>query len=194
MKATAAIALIFTAAFLWTCQTAVSDDEQQHAEEELMKAGAEITQSVGSTLMQTVQKHMSESGVEGALEFCQANALPITDSLARKHDVTIKRTAFRTRNPENDPTEFELKVLSNMKGQDIYEPAISYTEEGNPVYYEPIVLKDFCQTCHGVPGQSMTIETDSLIKAHYPNDEATGFSSGDLRGMWVITFDEDAGR
>ncbi len=189
MKFTVVLAFFLTVVLIWTCQTAQT--VHQPAEKELMKTGAEITKSVGSELVKTVQQQMAEGGVDQALEFCRIQALPITDSLAKQFNVSIKRTSMRTRNPKNSPNNSELDVLSKMQGQKIFEPAISYSENQNPVYYEPIVLKDFCQTCHGFPGNSMTVETDSMIKAHYPDDRATGFSTGDLRGMWVVTFDGD---
>jgi len=32
------------------------------------------------------------------------------------------------------------------------------------------------------------VQTDSIIKKLYPFDIATGYSEGDLRGIWSITF------
>src|SRR5690554_3157055 len=191
MKIYAVIGLILAAVSLWTCQASDSNGSKQLPEEELMKTGAEITQTIGAELMKTVQQQMSEGGVAQALGFCQTHALPITDSLATRFNVSVKRTALRTRNPKNAPSDFEVDVLTTMQGQEKFDPAMSYSENGNAVYYEPIVLKEFCQTCHGIPGASMAVAVDSLIKSHYPDDRATGFSSGDLRGMWLVTFHED---
>ena len=167
-----------------------SSEEQNLTEEELMETGASITKSVGMTLIKTVQQKMSEGGVESALQFCNANALNITDSLSKEHGVRVKRTALKTRNPDNNPTELEKEALSKMALQQPPQASVQMTEDGNTVYFQPIVLKGFCQTCHGIPGQTMTVQTDSLIKAHYPSDRATGFSEGDLRGMWAVYFDE----
>lgn len=160
------------------------------SQKELMKTGAEITKSVGMTLIKTVKQKMSEGGVEAALQFCNANALSITDSLSQEHGVRVKRTALKTRNPDNNPTELEKEALSKMALQQPPQPSVQMTDDGSAVYFQPIVLKGFCQVCHGVPGESLTLQTDSLIKSHYPSDRATGFSEGDLRGMWAVYFDE----
>lgn len=167
-----------------------SAGEQERSEKEMMDAGAEITKSVGMTLIKTVKQKMSEGGVEAALQFCNANALNITDSLSQEHGVRVKRTALKTRNPDNNPTELEKEALSKMALQQPPQPSVQMIEDGNAVYFQPIVLKGFCQVCHGVPGETLTLQTDSLIKSHYPSDRATGFSEGDLRGMWAVYFDE----
>jgi len=34
----------------------------------------------------------------------------------------------------------------------------------------------------------LAVRTDSILKSYYPEDQATGFKEGELRGMWKITF------
>ena len=66
---------------------------------------------------------------------------------------------------------------------------------GEPVYLAgpggelgallPIRLKSECQMCHG-PAESISDEVRAAIAEHYPEDQATGFTAGDLRGwFWV---------
>lgn len=195
MKKSTAIFILLLTALLWNCQSTTTPDTEDtkiDPETEWKETGAEITAAVGKALLSTVQQKMSDEGVAGAIDYCRVNALPLTDSLAEKYNVKVKRTALLTRNDKNKPTAPELNVLSQMAAQEKPAPAIGYTTDNHPVYYEPIVLKEFCQTCHGIPGRSMTLETDSLIKSHYPLDRATGFSAGDFRGMWVVYFNEKA--
>lgn len=188
MKYLVSIGLI---AGLWACQGGGTSQESADVDQkDLLATGKTITQNVGKTLLKTVQQKMGEGGVEAAIDYCRVNALPITDSLAAAHGVRVKRTALKTRNPENNPTALEREVLGKMKLQNPPQAMVTETETGQTVYYAPIVLKGFCQTCHGTPGETMAIETDSLIKAHYPSDMATGFAEGDLRGMWAVYFDE----
>lgn len=155
-----------------------------------MTTGAEITKSVGMTLVKTVKKKMGEGGVESALSYCRVSALPLTDSLARANNVRVKRTSLKTRNPANNPTEQEADLLVKLAADEKPQAGWVTTENNAKLYYEPIMLKSFCETCHGTVGQSLTIANDSLIKVHYPNDAATGYSEGDLRGMWAVYFEE----
>lgn len=191
MKKPVLITLVALSGLLWTCgPDGGSETSKKWSKEKVMKTGAEVTKSVGMTLIKTVKQKMSEGGVEAALGYCEANALAITDSLAEKHGVNVKRTALKTRNPKNNPTDSERKVLTKMAAQGQPQAEWTTTDDGGAVYYQPIQLQAFCQTCHGTPGESMTMQTDSLIKARYPKDRATGFAEGDLRGMWVVHFNE----
>lgn len=156
---------------------------------ELKNRGAEITAAVGKTLVGTVQKHMAEGGVAQAIKFCQLNALPITDSLSKAHGVQIKRTALKTRNKNNAPDSLEKIFLNQYIASGNFESQLVSTKTGT-AYFEPIILKGFCQTCHGTAGAEMAFETDSIIKSIYPLDEATGFAEGDLRGMWALYFNK----
>lgn len=155
----------------------------------MMANGKEIAMAVGKSLVGEVQKAMSEGGVERAINYCKVNALPITDSLAAMHNVSIKRTSLKTRNPLNAPSDLEREMLNKMALMENPAPELAAVKNGGHVYFHPIPLQAFCQTCHGIPGETMQVETDSLIKVHYPEDKATGFSEGDLRGMWAIYFE-----
>lgn len=179
------IPVILLAALLFSCSG--QQTENSIPNPELKIRGAEITAAVGKTLVGTVQKHMAEGGVAQAVQFCQLNALPITDSLSQLHGVTIKRTALKTRNQSNQPDSLERVFLNNYLASGNYDSQLVSTKTGT-AYFEPIVLKGFCQTCHGTPGAEMAFETDSIIKSIYPTDQAAGFAEGDFRGMWALYF------
>jgi hypothetical protein len=56
-------------------------------------------------------------------------------------------------------------------------------------YYQPIVIgSGACLLCHGDPAKQISRETMSVIREHYPNDLATGYTMNDFRGVWKITF------
>ena len=49
----------------------------------------------------------------------------------------------------------------------------------------PIRLQPQCTMCHG-PAAAIADEVRAEIAASYPDDRATGFATGDLRGwFWV---------
>jgi hypothetical protein len=47
----------------------------------------------------------------------------------------------------------------------------------------PIGTLDFCVTCHG-PRETVEAAIGTVLKTAYPQDQATGFAPGDLRG-WI---------
>jgi hypothetical protein len=178
----------FVVAILLTGITACQQKSAENQPDPALKIrGGEITAAAGKTLVSTVQQQMAEGGVQQAINFCQLNALPITDSLSQIQGVSIKRTALKLRSYKNAPDSLERAVLNNYVTSKNFEPQLMASKTG-AVYFEPIMLKGFCQTCHGTPGESMTLETDSIIKSIYHADAATGFAEGDFRGMWAIYF------
>ena len=187
MKTSLVIIGIISSLLLWTCDD--SGSKQTKSEEQIMEEGSAITKAVGSNLIKTVQQKMAEGGIEAAVGYCNVNALALTDSVAQAHGVQVKRTALKTRNPKNNPTQLEREALVKMSGQSKPEAEVVYNDNNQIVYYQPIMLQGFCQTCHGNIGKAMTVQTNKLIKYHYPKDQATGFSSGDLRGMWAVYFE-----
>jgi len=45
-----------------------------------------------------------------------------------------------------------------------------------------------CRNCDGTIEEQSLIEDFDTKKSLYPSDMATNYQSGDLRGMWSITF------
>ena len=51
-----------------------------------------------------------------------------------------------------------------------------------------LVSNALCLRCHGEPGPDISAEDLALIQRLYPQDKATGFKLGQLRGAWRIDF------
>lgn len=188
MKASLVLLVIISSLLLWTCDERGS--QLTKTEVQIMEEGSAITKVVGSTLIKTVKRQMADGGIESGISYCNVNALAITDSVAKAQGVRVKRTALKTRNPKNEPTELERKALLQMSGKSEPQPEVDYTDDDMAVFFQPIMLQKFCETCHGTVGETMTVETNELIRNHYPKDAATGFSAGELRGMWAVYFEK----
>ena len=55
--------------------------------------------------------------------------------------------------------------------------------DGSARYMSAIVTQPLCLTCHG---SEIAPEVAAEIARHYPEDQATGFAAGDLRGAFLI--------
>ena len=154
--------------------------------------GKEIAKESFNALSSLLMQQMKEGGTEQALPFCNTQASPIINNINQKYNVIVKRTSLKIRNENNNPTSEEAEILKNYaefkKGEEKLTPLVNLDENGNPHFYAPIILKENCMVCHGNVGENVTIKTDSIIKSLYPKDKATGFKTGDLRGIWSITF------
>lgn len=152
-----------------------------------------IAKTTFKTLAKNVKMAMAEGGVQHAVEFCNVKAMPLTDSVSLAQKVQIKRLTDKTRNSKNSLGEADKEIWSEFMNQketaDTILPVTLLSENGNDVItYVPILLnKPLCLNCHGVVGTNIS-ETDyELIHNLYPEDKATGYALGDLRGMWKIT-------
>ena len=156
------------------------------------RQGKEIVKATFTALSSQLKSAMKQGGVPYAVTFCNVTAMPITDSLAARYDVDIKRVSMRNRNTDNAPDALEESMISSLQKMMVasYEGInmVVLDQDENPVYVQPIVLGDQCLQCHGKIGADVTAANYEIIQSLYPNDKATGYRSGDLRGIWRIKF------
>jgi len=156
------------------------------------RQGKEIVKATFTALSSQLKSAMKQGGVPYAVTFCNVTAMPITDSLAARYDVDIKRVSMRNRNTDNAPDALEESMISSLQKMMVasYEGInmVVLDVDENPVYVQPIVLGDQCLQCHGKIGTDITADNYEIIQSLYPDDKATGYRSGDLRGIWRIKF------
>ncbi len=150
--------------------------------------------------MSVLQTKIATDGVEGAIAYCRLEALPITKEVGSKFPQikSLRRTALRTRNHGNTPDETDRRVLEEW--QEIWahhsppKPVIRKVdlEDGSKEirYYRPIPTMATCLACHGSLAD-LSAGVKAALRRDYPEDEATGFAEGDLRGVIVVTFADD---
>lgn len=166
-------------------------DEDQSA---LIAKGKEIAKASFMALSGKLKAEMKAGGPLQAVPFCNVHAMPLSDSLSTVYDAKIERVATKYRNPENQAKGHDIEVMdtylaTKAEGKGL-TPQIYTNEEGKSVFYAPIVLKAECIVCHGHPESQVKPETLSALAEAYPNDLATGFEEGDVRGLWKITFNK----
>lgn len=148
-------------------------------------AAQELQQRLGKVLMSTIQR----DGHIAAIQVCNEKAPEIADAVSEEEGLTVSRTALKVRNPENAPTPEQERVLNDFKRlwsnnknnplTDVYND-----RDGNKVWMRAIAMQPQCSACHG---SSVEPELKQAIIKRYPNDEATGFEVGDIRGAFVIS-------
>lgn len=156
--------------------------------------GAEIVQLTGSTLVGKLTKAIADTGIVGAIEYCNVNAYPIVDSVSKANGVVVRRTSVKYRNPNNKPSDFEKKLLglykhAKEKGEEL-KPQIGIDQKGMVTYYQPITVQSLCLNCHGTQDNGYARATFNKVNELYPDDKAFNYKLGDLRGMWVVKFSD----
>ncbi|WP_178984940.1 Tll0287-like domain-containing protein [Winogradskyella helgolandensis] len=144
---------------------------------------------LGKNLMGTIQK----KGILEALNFCNLQAYPLTDSMSVVHNATIKRVTDKPRNPNNKANTEELGYIRDFKeviaNNEEPKPIVKKMDDKVKVYY-PITTNNMCLQCHGKPNETVEASTLTRIKSLYPMDKALGYDINEVRGIWSITFDK----
>lgn len=193
--------------WVWSCgapavnnSDSSSDSNALEALEEekqaLLTLGASFAATAFDSLSTRLKGAMQAEGPTGAVAYCQVSAEDILRAVEfpsdRELNAEVRRSSLRWRSPANEPTPEQRAVLERMQrthlaGQAI-EAQVELADE-RVHYYQPIFVQPLCLTCHGKPGEDIGDETLATIDVLYPNDRARGYSAGDLRGMWHISFD-----
>lgn len=80
-----------------------------------LETGKQFAIQTKSGLANYLITAISEKGSEGAVEFCNTKAIPITDSMSLVLDAKIKRVSDKPRNPANAADESELAYINKWK-------------------------------------------------------------------------------
>lgn len=163
------------------------------AQPSVTERGMQIARTTKAELGKNLMGQIQKNGVIAALDFCNIQALPITDSMATVHKAHIKRVTDKPRNPQNLANAVEAVHIETFKKQVAAgeEPAPIVTTSGKQVdFYYPIVTNNMCLKCHGTPGKELESTTLAKIKQLYPADMATGYGENQVRGIWSIQFEQ----
>lgn len=181
--------LIYLSALLFAFSCGSSEKGVEYAE--LKTEMDSIATASQKELLKNVSTAFRKGGTVYAVGFCNIMAIPITDSLSEAHRVLISRITDRTRNPENGlTTENDKAVFGSFReNKDLVDSLL--TENSKIVYYKRInTSMPTCIKCHGNPEKDIEPATLAKIKTLYPNDQATGYSMNEFRGLWRIEKDK----
>lgn len=124
---------------------------------------------------------MKADGPVAAIQVCSREAGIIAIDVGDKFDVRIGRTAAKLRNPQNKPPEWVEPLIEESPS----EPLFVDLPNGHTGALLPIKLQAKCIICHG-PADTIADDVKTQLAELYPQDHATGFKEGDLRGwFWV---------
>jgi hypothetical protein len=189
------ILIAFVLAMGFGCQHESQQERQQSISYDttaVVNEGQQIAKATFQTLSSNLKNAIAEGGVEHALQFCNVEAIPLTDSLSKHHDVSIRRASHKPRNPYNTADSLEAEVIKQyidkLKSGDKLQP-VTYADENRITFHAPITITNsLCLNCHGKVNEDISKENLATIQELYPKDKATGFSMGDLRGTWTVRF------
>jgi len=145
-------------------------------------------------LRNRLQSAMAEGGPTAAVEVCHTEAPRIAAAVMAEHGVRMGRVAApgRNRHPAQAADGWKLATLEAF--QQAVEAGAAAGEQVAVMREQlpdgvalrmmrGIATEPVCLACHG---EAVAPEVRETILARYPDDGATGFALGDLRGaLWV---------
>lgn len=168
----------------------VVESKNQTSAERGLDYAMNTKKELGKNLMGTIQK----KGTKEAVNFCNKQAYPITDSVAVAQNAFIRRVSDKPRNPENQANTKELAIIARFKkaiaNNEDYQP-VTEVANGKVTFYAPITTNSMCLQCHGTPNTTIQPEVLQTIASLYPEDKAIGYDVNEVRGIWSIYFEEN---
>jgi mono/diheme cytochrome c family protein len=167
-----------------------------HAKPEPAKAGPEIIAEASGKLIAALTEAIAKDGAAAAIGVCSERAPEIATEVGEAHGVTLRRASEKPRNPNNAASDAEKTLLAafaaDLENGKKPEPRVVTNPDGAVVFQAPIIIPaPLCLQCHGDGKNDIAPETLTAIRKRYPDDKATGYKVGDLRGAWSVTFNQE---
>ena len=138
-------------------------------------------------LLASLQEEISKSGPEGAIPVCKDMAPKMAGEISAQTGWKIKRVSLKPRNEARAiPDEWEKAALEDFDSRAAAGEPPAQLEKGEKVgneyrYVKALPVQPLCLSCHG-PVDQLSPAVKTALTRHYPNDRATGYSVGQIRG------------
>jgi len=144
----------------------------------------------GSALQAVLGEALAKGDPVAAIGVCSEQAPGIAAQTGADAGLRLGRVSRRPRNPANAPTDWQRGVLeqwaaelvagADLAGREVYVAA----PDGGFRYLRPILIRPPCLVCHGTDvAPAVTAKLSEL----YPDDRATGYRIGELRGAFTAS-------
>lgn len=170
--------------------SAVMADSHQQA---LTKEAQGLVKQFGGQLKPELKKAMKSGGPVAAVEVCQQKAPAIAAAIAKESGWNITRVSLKPRGANAAPDSWEKQALEKfdsqrLAGDDVkkmqYAEMIATSQGSEFRYIKPIQTGGICLQCHG---EQVAEPIKQALAKYYPNDKATGYKQGEIRGAFSFT-------
>ncbi len=151
---------------------------------ELTQEAISIVKRFAGTLKPELKHALQEGGPTVAVEVCAIKAPIIAQNLAAESGWEVKRVSLKPRNPNAMPDAWETAALQALAERQIHNDGsdtLVYAELSEHQFrlMKAQPVEQICLTCHGT---EIADDVTEALKKFYPEDHATGYSLGDIRG------------
>ena len=153
-----------------------------------------VATSIPPKLVAVLTEEMGKGGPEGAITVCKDVAPQMAKAATAETGWSIRRVSLKNRNPRAVPDAWERAVLEDFDRRAAAGEAPATLEKAEIVvvdgkqqyrYMRALPVQSLCLNCHGTPEQ-LTPAVRQKLRELYPDDKATGYKPGDIRGAMTI--------
>jgi len=169
--------------------TSQSSDVSTTTDDQVLASRATVKNYM-TQLKAALMEGMKNGGPVQAISTCNLIAPAINQQISAEQGWKVSRTSLKVRNPENTADDWERRVLLQFEqrkkaGEDIKTMEFSETIKDSSQfrYMKAIPTGTLCLKCHG---SDLSPEIHTKLSELYPDDKATDFSAGDIRGAFSI--------
>jgi hypothetical protein len=154
---------------------------------ELLDEARKVATMLPPKLLASLQEEIGKSGPEGAIPVCKDMAPKMAGEIAAQTGWKIRRVSLKARNDARAiPDAWEKAALEDFDQRAANGEPPAQLEKGERVgneyrYVKALPVQPLCLNCHG-PAEQLSPAVKSVLEQHYPNDRATGYSVGQIRG------------
>lgn len=155
---------------------------------EMQSAAKQLVSGFMTDLKAELMSAVKEGGAASAISVCQIKAPQVSESYSEER-WSIRRVTDRPRNQLNKADAHQQEILAlfadSLESRKFFDEWTDPENETGYTYYQPIKMGNFCLKCHG-DSKSLDEEVALALQDKYPDDKATDYEAGDLRGMFVV--------
>ena len=160
----------------------------------LLKEARSVATSIPPKLLEVLAEEIAKSGPENAIGVCREKAPAMAKAASEKTGWAIRRVSLKNRNPKAVPDAWEKSVLEEFDRRVAAGEKPVTLEKGETIadgdrkmyrYMKALPTQELCVQCHGTPDK-ISPAVQARLKELYPDDKATGFNIGAIRGAITI--------
>lgn len=153
-----------------------------------------IAAKVPASLLAVLSDELQRGSPAGAIDACRVRAPEMARNASQQTGWNVRRASLRNRNPKGVPDAWERGVLERFDAQAAAGVAGSTLETWQVVdeggrqvfrYAKALPTQALCVQCHG-SADKLSEPVKAKLRALYPNDRATGYEPGQIRGALFL--------
>lgn len=176
------------------CLAALAAPALAASDDELIAETKKTALGIPPKLLAMVQEEIDKGSYHGAIAACSEKAPKMAAAASQNTGWAIRRVSLKNRNPKAVPDAWERAVLEDFDRRQAagenpadLEKAEIVTDGGTRMvrYMKALPVQDVCVKCHG-PADQITSEVKAKLAEIYPDDKATGYKRGQIRGALTV--------